>query len=233
MLFPVRFLTRPSVCALVLIIACPPEQLWAKPAANEDVPAEAAERGTQPAGDTKGAKPTAITAKSLHSAMQKAAVKYRHDQNELVNDQRLAAMRQEFVRDFGNPTITYRVKIRRIAWKDGVATLQTNSPMPDVKASNQNPLRFQGPSELELKMEAKEAAGLQPDDWVTFTGTLTLQPGKWGAVGKSTHSQQQFTISHHKLLPGHFIGTYTSVDYTGEIKGKVYLGRWQAEDAGK
>lgn len=181
----------------------------------------------------KPAAPPTISAKSLHSAMQKAAVKYREDKNKLVNDQRFTAMRDELVKDFGSTSITYRVKIRRIDWKDGVVSLLTHSPMPDVKASNQNPLKFWGPSELELKMEEKEAAALQPGDWVTFTGTLTLQPGKWGAVGKSTHSQQQFTIHHHKLLPGHFIGTFTSVDYTGEIKGKVYPGKWQAEDAGK
>jgi hypothetical protein len=85
------------------------------------------------AAAAKPAKPTPITAKSLHSAMQKAAVKYRADKNHLVNDQRFTTMRDELVKEFGNPTITYRVKIRRIDWKDGLVSLLTDSPLPDVK----------------------------------------------------------------------------------------------------
>lgn len=146
-----------------------------------------------------------ITAKSLYSAIQKLGVKYRKDKNAVENDLRFVNLREEMVKQFGSVSITYRTKIKTVTWKDGVANLTIEWPLPAAEPGNASPIKFSSPAPLELKMDAKEAAAIKPDDWVTFTGTLTLQPKKWGGgVGAASHSQQLFTITHYNLLPNHY-----------------------------
>lgn len=129
--------------------------------------------------------------------------------------------------EYNGKRLTFTTAVTNVKWKDEIAAVKVTYGTGRSRAKL--PLKIIPHSEFLLHVSQEEALKIRPNAPLVFTGTLEFLPGKWGAVGLSTKSQQLHTLSH-TTLRGSYLGTFISRDYTITIDRQEYTGRWIATD---
>ena len=107
-----------------------------------------------------------------------------------------------------------------------LAKIFTEPEFVTSKPSLRQPLRIVRSQPIEITMTQEEAIHIQPGTWLTFTGELKFHPQKYGAVGRSTESQQMYDL-RHEYLGGGYLGTFTTTKFECTIDGEKANCRWE------
>ena len=125
-----------------------------------------------------------------------------------------------------NRAVEVVVVVKDVKWRNGVATISTKREQIEKPADPlSKPLRLYQTYEFELNASQAEAIAIKPEMPLVFRGRLIFHPSKWGAVGRSTKSQQICTLKH-SAFPNHHLGTFTAKQYEIKIDGRLYPGHW-------
>ncbi|MEX2213205.1 MAG: hypothetical protein WD768_03695 [Phycisphaeraceae bacterium] len=163
--------------------------------------------------------------------VQVLGAKHRKGETSVQSDAAFTALLDAFEKEFKDKRIQFTVKIKNVKWRDGVAELSTEGELGEQpKASAERPMRIFRGAPIELRMSQEEAAAIKAGALLRFTGTLTYNRGKWGAVGAETKSQQLYTVRHEYLGGAAFVGTFTCGDGEYQVGLKRFVSRW---DGGK
>ena len=174
--------------------------------------------------------PKADTAKKWYREIQKLGASYKKASTQAKTDLLRSKLIEDLKKQFDGRTLQFQTKVREVRWKKGIAEIYTAPEIPfSAKISPRIPLKINRGQPIELDLTQEEAAAIQPGDKLQFTGQLIFHPRKWGAVGRSTKSQQLYSLRHEFLLGG-FLGTFTTKKFEVKIKGEKVPCHWAEKE---
>ncbi len=124
--------------------------------------------------------------------------------------------------------IQFVTSIKNVTWRDGVATIHTESERKAVPRTAAAPLRIYRTTPFEARMTQEQAASIKVGAQMRFTGTVTFNPRQMFAGGAKSQSISLYTVTHTDLSP-HVAGIFTSSDATFQIGGRQYDHPWAAQ----
>ncbi|EMI41713.1 hypothetical protein RRSWK_05810 [Rhodopirellula sp. SWK7] len=158
-------------------------------------------------------------------AIQKTGASYRKANTKAATDLERASLIDAIRDEFSGRSLTFRTKIREVRWKNGIAQVLTEPEFLVAKPSLMKPLRIVRSQPFEFEMPQETAVRIQPGTWLKFTGELEFHPRRYGAVGRSTDSQQMYDL-RHEYLSGGYLGTFTTTHFSCTIDGVDAKPRW-------
>ena len=183
----------------------------------EEVPVE-------PADAPKSQKTKPLAAKKWFKKIQAIGADYEKGDTQAQADLARSQLIESIANSMDGSAIKIRTKIREVRWRKGFAEVRTEREY-DTKLGKKTPLRIVRITPIEIKMTQVEAAAIVPGQRLEFNGQLKFHPRRWGAVGRSTNSQQMYDL-RHEYLGGLYLGTFTSTNYECLINGKKVQPRW-------
>ncbi|TWU23209.1 hypothetical protein Pla52o_27450 [Novipirellula galeiformis] len=160
-----------------------------------------------------GDAPVVMPVEMFFKEMQLLARRVPVGKTKLEQEDSLATLREQIHAKFDDVVLEYRVRIKGVTWKDGLATIQTSSPIHKHKPSARFPFHISPTQPLAIPMSREDATELQTRKPLTFRGKLSFQDGKWGIVGRPPKSQSVFYVKSEDYKQIVSIGTFVTEDY--------------------
>ncbi|MCA9269830.1 MAG: hypothetical protein KDA41_15220 [Planctomycetales bacterium] len=125
-------------------------------------------------------------------------------------------------------TVEFHASVRSVRWSDGVAHIETESEIPEVRRLRKvlvfgapQALRVTRVAPIDLVMEQQEAAAIVPGDLLTFRARLTFHPAS-DPIGGDSGEVPIYSI--RREASGGTLGVFASDQYAASIGGKVFRG---------
>jgi hypothetical protein len=171
----------------------------------------------------------AVPEQSWIEDMQEIASQFQKGATTAETDKSITDLIERLKQTQTDREIEVAAVVKNVKWRNGVATISTMREQIEKPADPlSKPLRVYQTYEFEIKASQDEAIAIKPDMPLTFRGRLIFHPSRWGAVGRSTKSQQICTLKH-EALTNHHLETFTAKQYEIKIDGRLYPGLWSAK----
>ncbi|WP_253159338.1 hypothetical protein [Stieleria tagensis] len=168
----------------------------------------------------------AVPVRKWLNSIQKLGASYQPGKTTIATDIQRDELISAIAKKFDGSAILIKAKVKDVQFRDGVASISTEPEFgSQPKRSMSWPLILNRSERLELAISKAEAAAIDPGDLLEFTGQLKFHQRRWGAVGRTTNSQQLYSV-RHEYLKGLFLGTFTATKCRCKIDGKPVACVW-------
>lgn len=168
--------------------------------------------------------PAAVSFETWRKELRQIAARYTKGETTAQTDHARSALADEIAKTQARRRVQISATVADVKWNEGYTVIKVSfddKPKPQRPIST--PLQISRAVEFRVAMTQDEALKVKPGMRFTIDGVLTFHPGRWGAVGISTSSQQICTLRHEDFATS-WIGTFTTMKYDITIDGKPVRG---------
>ena len=160
------------------------------------------------------AEPETMPVERFFKEMQLLARRVPVGNTKLEKEDSLAKLREEIHAEFDGVILEYKVRITSVDWRNGFATIKTESPIRKYKPSARMPFTFTMMQPLKVALSREEAANLNRRKPLRFLGTLKFLGGKSVIHGQQPKLFSAFWIRHELYKPFNTVGAFVSESYS-------------------
>lgn len=173
--------------------------------------------------------PKPISLAKWHLSLQKDAGKVLPGKTKAEHEAIVADHIAKFQNEHSTALVEFTVKIRQIAWKDGIATITTTDELPPQQKGviELKPRQYA----LAFLMDQSTATGIKPGTPIKVVAKLhvvkSARPhNRYDKVAQRTIVRWQAFYNVNNTRLNCWLGGYCSGDYSAEIAGQTYPGAY-------